>query len=66
MMKKNFNKSKIVCACSNCKKSNHCLAELTCYKVFDKINCPNENYCYGCFNNQIQALQVFCFIFYIY
>jgi len=52
----NRNKKKLFCACSNCKNSSYCISKVSCYKLIDKQNCPQNN-CYGCFNSFVQAFQ---------
>ncbi len=49
-------KTKLICACSNCKNSKHCIGKVSCYRLVDKQNCPQNN-CFGCFNSFIQAFQ---------
>jgi hypothetical protein len=60
---KNINKKKkLYCLCSDCEIKNFCITEFSCYKAIKSKNCKtdsnDDDYCLGCFSNEIQQLQV--------
>lgn len=54
-----LNKKKLSCICNNCENATFCLTDFVCYKAIGYKNCnANYEHCYGCFNNEVQRLQV--------